>query len=344
MNKLICAGAAAGLKTLPQESVQMCVTSPPYYGLRDYGTDGQIGIEQTPREYIDRLVEVFAEVHRVLKPNGTLWLNISDSYAGSGKGPMSIQVAGNGKNKNLYDMKSRIYKVPKRWENIKPKDMIGIPWMLAFALRDFGYYLRSDIIWHKTNCLPESVKDRPSKSYEHIFLFAKSPKYYFDYKAIQEPIKEVTAARYKRGRSGKAKYSGAQASQGIDRKTDAVTEETRQYRRKRDVWEVSTNTYRMDEHFAMFPERLIEPCILAGSREGDTVLDPFFGSGTTGAVAKRLQREYIGIDLNPCYLAKAKLRIASVKTKPSQGNVAEKLQKPQENAAEESRERPQEVG
>ena len=227
MNKLICADAAAGLKTLPPESVRMCVTSPPYYGLRDYGTDGQIGVEQTPREYIDRLVEVFAEVYRVLKPNGTLWVNISDSYAGSGKGPMSIQVTGNGKNKNLYDMKSRIYEVPKRWENIKPKDMIGIPWMLAFALRDFGYYLRSDIIWHKTNCLPESVKDRPSKSYEHIFLFAKSPKYYFDYKAIQEPIKEVTAARYKRGRSGKAKYSGAQASQGIDRKTDAVTEESR---------------------------------------------------------------------------------------------------------------------
>lgn len=323
MNKLICADAAAGLKTLPHESVQMCVTSPPYYGLRDYGEDGQIGVEQTPREYIDRLVEVFAEVYRVLKPDGTLWLNISDSYAGSGKGPMSIQVAGNGKNKNLYDMKSRIYEVPKRWENIKPKDMIGIPWMLAFALRDFGYYLRSDIIWHKTNCLPESVKDRPSKSYEHIFLFAKSPKYYFDYKAIQEPIKEVTAARYKRGRSGKAKYSGAQASQGIDRKTDAVTEETRQYRRKRDVWEVSTNTYRMDEHFAMFPEKLVEPCILAGSREGDTVLDPFFGSGTTGAVAKRLRREYIGIDLNARYLEKAKERIAKVIPEKPYGNAAD---------------------
>ena len=333
MNKLICADAAAGLKTLPPESVRMCVTSPPYYGLRDYGTDGQIGVEQTPREYIDRLVEVFAEVYRVLKPNGTLWVNISDSYAGSGKGPMSIQVAGNGKNKNLYDMKSRIYEVPKRWENIKPKDMIGIPWMLAFALRDFGYYLRSDIIWHKTNCLPESVKDRPSKSYEHIFLFAKSPKYYFDYKAIQEPIKEVTAARYTRGRSGKAKYSGAQASQGIDRKTDAVTEETRQYKRKRDVWEVSTNTFRMDEHFAMFPEKLIEPCILAGSKKGDTVLDPFFGSGTTGAVAKRFGREYIGIDLNPRYLEKAEKRIAEGK-----------LEKPYGNASDRAEEQPREVG
>ena len=332
MNKLICADAAAGLKTLPQESVQMCVTSPPYYGLRDYGTDGQIGVEQTPREYIDRLVEVFAEVYRVLKPDGTLWLNISDSYAGSGKGPMSIQVAGNGKNRNLYDMKSRIYEVPKRWENIKPKDMIGIPWMLAFALRDFGYYLRSDIIWHKINCLPESVKDRPAKCYEHIFLLSKSPKYYYDYKAIQEPIKEVTAARYTRGRSGKAKYSETKMSQGIDRKTDAVTEETRQYKRKRDVWEVSTNTFRMDEHFAMFPERLIEPCILAGSKEGDTVLDPFFGSGTTGAVAKRLGREYIGIDLNPRYLEKAKTRIAQV--------IPEK---PNGNASDRSEEQPREV-
>ena len=323
MNKLICADAAAGLKSLPSESVQMCVTSPPYYGLRDYGTDGQIGVEQTPRENIGSLVEVFEEVYRELKPDGTLWLNISDSYAGSGKGPMSIQVAGNGKNRNLYDMKSRIYEVPKRWENIKPKDMIGIPWMLAFALRDFGYYLRSDIIWHKTNCLPESVKDRPSKSYEHIFLFAKSPKYYFDYKAIQEPIKEVTAARYTRGRSGKAKYSGTQASQGIDRKTDAVTEEIRQHKRKRDVWEVSTNTYRMDEHFAMFPELLIEPCILAGSREGDTVLDPFFGSGTTGAVAKRLGRSCIGIDLNPRYLEKAEMRIEEVKPEKPYGNAAD---------------------
>lgn len=315
MSRIICADAAAGLKALPSESVRMCVTSPPYYGLRDYGTDGQIGIEQTPQEYIKRLVEVFAEVYRVLKPDGTLWVNISDSYAGSGKGPMSIQVAGNGKNKNLYDIKSRIYEVPKKWEGIKPKDMIGIPWMLAFALRDFGYYLRSDIIWHKRNCLPESVKDRPTKSYEHIFLLSKSPKYHYDYKAIQEPIKKVTAARYTRGRSGKAKYSGAQASQGIDRKTDAVTDESRRFKRKRDVWEVSTNTYRMDEHFAMYPEKLIEPCILVGSEKGDIVLDPFFGSGTTGAVAKRLGREYIGIELNPKYCEKAAERIGKTEEK-----------------------------
>lgn len=216
---------------------------------------------------------------------------------------------GNEKDRPIYGKDNRLFQMPEKRGKIKSKDMIGIPWMLAFALRDFGYYLRSDIIWHKINSLPESVKDRPVKSYEHIFLLSKSPKYYYDYRAIQEPIKAVTAARYTRGRSEKAKYSGAEVSQGIDRKTDAVTDESRKYKRKRDVWEVSTNTYRLDEHFAMFPEKLIEPCILAGSKKEDTVLDPFFGSGTTGAVAKRLGREYIGIELNPKYCKKAEERI-----------------------------------
>jgi len=321
VSRIICADAAAGLKTLPSESVQMCVTSPPYYGLRDYGTDGQIGMEETPREYIERLVEVFAEVHRVLKPDGTLWVNISDSYAGSGKG-IGLTEEENEKDRPIYGKENHVLQMPKRWEKIKPKDMIGIPWMLAFALREFGYYLRSDIIWHKINCLPESVKDRPAKSYEHIFLLSKSPKYYYNYKAIQEPIKAVTAARYTRGRSGKAKYTVTEVSQGIDRKTDAVTDESRQFKRKRDVWEVSTNTYRMDEHFAMFPEKLIEPCILAGSEKGDTVLDPFFGSGTTGAVAKRLGREYIGIELNSKYCEKARERIE----KPDEGEKRRVLQ------------------
>ena len=324
MSKLICADAAAGLKSLPPDSVQMCVTSPPYYGLRDYGTDGQIGIEQTPQEYITRLVEVFAEVYRVLKPDGTLWLNISDSYAGGGKG-VGLKEEENEKGRPIYGKENDIYQMPKRWENIKPKDMIGIPWMLAFALRDFGYYLRSDIIWHKTNCLPESVKDRPSKCYEHIFLLSKSSKYYYDYKAIQEPIKEVTAARYKRGRSDNSKYygKGNDLLQNINRPHDDYSTFDQQYRRKRDVWEVSTNTFRMDEHFAMFPERLIEPCILAGSRPGDSVLDPFFGSGTTGAVAKRFGREYIGIDLNPRYLEKAEMRIAQVIPEKPYGNAAD---------------------
>lgn len=309
MSKILCGDALEQLKTLTDESVNMCVTSPPYYGLRDYGEDGQIGIEQTPDEYIARLVNVFDEVRRVLKKDGTLWLNIGDSYAGSGKGPMSLAVAGNGKNKELYQQDSRIYEVPKKWVGIKPKDLIGIPWMLAFALRERGWYLRSDIIWHKRNCLPESTKDRPTKCYEHIFLLAKSRNYYFDYKAIQEPLKDVSKARYKRGRSANGKYVG---TQGISGEKENSLDFDQQFRRKRDVWEVSTNTYRMDEHFAMFPEKLIEPCILAGSAVGGVVLDPFFGSGTTGAVAKRLGREFVGIDLNARYLEKAQMRIDKV--------------------------------
>ena len=319
MSKLLCGDAVECLKTLPAESVNMCVTSPPYYGLRDYGESDQIGIEASPREYIERLAAVFDEVQRVLAKDGTLWLNIGDSYAGSGKGPMSLALAGNGKNKNLYNKESRIYEVPKTWEGIKPKDMIGIPWMLAFALRDRGWYLRSDIIWHKTNCLPESIKDRPTKSYEHIFLLAKSPHYYFDYMAIREPLKDVSAERYRRGRSATNKYAD---KQGISSAHEDFSDFDQQFRRKRDVWEVSTNSYKMDEHFAMFPERLIEPCVLAGSKIGGVVLDPFFGSGTTGAVAKRLGRSYIGIDLNAHYLEKAQERIDRIVPKIKTADTA----------------------
>jgi len=307
VSKILCGDAAEMLKTLPQECVNMCVTSPPYYGLRDYGESGQIGIEQTPDEYIARLVKVFDEVYRVLKKDGTLWLNIGDSYAGSGKGPMTLTQGG--KNEDVFNMQNRVYEVPKSWSGIKPKDLIGIPWLLAFALRERGWYLRSDVIWHKKNCLPESAKDRPTKCHEYIFLLSKSSKYYFDYKAIQEPIKEVSRERYKRGRSANSKYAG---QQGITQVREDFSDFDQHYRRKRDVWEVSTNTYKMDEHFAMFPERLIEPCILAGSAVGGVVLDPFFGSGTTGAVAKRFGREYIGIDLNARYLEKAKERIDKV--------------------------------
>ncbi len=314
MSKILCGDAAEVLKNLADESVNMCVTSPPYYGLRDYGDDGQIGIEQSPEEYIARLADVFDEVRRVLAKDGTLWLNIGDSYAGSGKGPMTL--AADGKNKDVFDLQNRIYEVPKSWNGIKPKDMIGIPWMLAFALRERGWYLRSDVIWYKTNCLPESAKDRPTKTYEHIFLLAKSRRYYFDYKAIQEPLKEVSKERYKRGRSANSKYVGRQ---GITQVREDFSDFDGQFRRKRDVWEVSTNTYKMDEHFAMFPEKLIEPCILAGSKAGGVVLDPFFGSGTTGAVSKRLGREFIGIDLNAKYLEKAKERIDKVKPEIAYG-------------------------
>ena len=297
MSELYCGDAAQVLQTIPRRSVQMCVTSPPYYGLRDYEKDGQIGRESSPEAYIANLVKVFDEVYRVLMDDGTLWLNIGDTYAKKAQG------------------------------SVKRKDLIGIPWMLAFALRERGWYLRSDIIWRKTNAMPEGAKDRPSRSYEHLFLFARSPRYYFDYHALEQPIVAETKARYQRNRSERSKYFASSYGQGLEKHLGQVTEERRQVCRGKDVWDISTNAYRMGEHFAMFPEKLVEPCILAGSREGDTVLDPFFGS-----------------DLNPCYLAKAKLRIASVKSKPSQENAAEKLQKPQENAAEESPKRPQEVG
>lgn len=314
MSELYCGDAAQVLQSIPRRSVQMCVTSPPYYGLRDYEKDGQIGRESSPEVYIANLVKVFDEVYRVLMDDGTLWLNIGDTYA------------------------------HRPYANVKRKDLIGIPWMLAFALRERGWYLRSDIIWRKTNAMPEGAKDRPSRCYEHIFLFAKSPRYYFDYHALEQPIAAETKARYQRNRSERSKYFASSYGQGLEKHLGQVTEEGRQVCRGKDVWDIGTNAYRMGEHFAMFPEKLVEPCILAGSREGDTVLDPFFGSGTTGAVAKRLQREYIGIDLNPCYLEKAEMRIALVKSKPSQENAAEKLQKPQENAAAESPKRPQEVG
>lgn len=314
MSELYCGDAAQVLQSIPRRSAQMCVTSPPYYGLRDYEKDGQIGRESSPEAYIANLVKVFDEVYRVLMDDGTLWLNIGDTYAKKAQG------------------------------SIKQKDLIGIPWMLAFALRGRGWYLRSDIIWRKTNAMPEGAKDRPSRSYEHLFLFAKSPRYYFDYHALEQPIAAETKARYQRNRSERSKYFASSYGQGLEKHLGQVTEEGRQVCRGKDVWDIGTNAYRMGEHFAMFPEKLVEPCILAGSREGDTVIDPFFGSGTTGAVAKRLQREYIGIDLNPCYLEKAEMRIALVKSKPSQENAAEKLQKPQENAAEESSKRPQEVG
>ena len=313
-NKIICADAIMGLKSLDSGSVDMCVTSPPYYGLRDYGVDGQIGIEQSPEEYIARLTNVFNEVKRVLKDDGTLWVNISDSYAGSGKGASAESDVKNEKNRYLLSGISQVKLMPTRWAKIKPKDMIGIPWMLAFSLREGGWYLRSDIIWHKANCLPESVKDRPTKCYEHIFLLSKQPKYYFDYKAIREPLKQVSIERYKRGRSDHTKYTGQKFQQrGIDSERKDFSDFDQQFRRKRDVWLVSTNNYKVNEHFAMFPEKLIEPCVLAGSRVGGIVLDPFFGSGTTGAVAKRLGRNYIGIDINPRFCELAKGRIDRVK-------------------------------
>ena len=270
--------ALYALRELPSESVNCCVTSPPYYGLRDYGLDMQIGREDTPEQYIDRLVEVFRELRRVLKDDGTFWLNIADTYCGTG-------------------MKA----------GCKQKDLIGIPWLLAFALRADGWYLRSDIIWLKENPMPESCRDRPSRCYEHIFLLTKSKKYYYDAAAIAEPIAPGTAARYRQGRSAGHKYAeevpGQGKVQGINQPRsggyydDALMPTTRN---KRDVWLINTVPYK-GGHFAAYPPKLAETCILAGCPAGGVVLDPFFGSGTTGLAAKSLDRRYIGIELNAEY-------------------------------------------
>ena len=313
MNRIICKDALVALRELPDGCVNLCVTSPPYYGLRDYGVDGQIGVEESPQAYICRLVEVFREVRRVLTDDGTLWLNIADSYAGSGKGIWKGATEKTDcKNNYRADTTAAIHGMPVVWDGIKAKDMIGIPWMLAFALRADGWYLRSDIIWNKTNGLPENVKDRPTKSYEHIFLLTKSPRYYYDAEAIAEPLQLCSIARYERGRSDHTKYKGFNGNQSINEKRERGQKCKKLTRNRRDVWSLSTNSYGMDGHFAMFPERLVEPCILAGCPVGGVVLDPFFGSGTTGAVAKRLGRQYIGIDLNPAYCRAAEDRIREI--------------------------------
>ena len=297
------------LKALPDESVHCCVTSPPYYALRDYGMEEQIGREATPKEYISRLTEVFTEVRRVLRSDGTLWLNIADTYAGKGnQGDFVDPKNPKGRNGQTVALN---YKV----EGCKPKDMIGIPWMLAFALRDSGWYLRNDIIWMQENPMPESCKDRCSRCYEHIFLLSKSRKYFFDAKAISEPIAPATAERLKRGMKGGNKYGkpvpGQPQTQTINRPrahgeiTDSMINPMRN---KRDVWVVNTVPFK-GGHYAAYPPKLVEPCLLAGCPEGGIVLDPFFGSGTTGMVAKQLNRHYIGIELNPEYAELAKARI-----------------------------------
>lgn len=266
--------------------------------------EDQIGRETTPREYISRLTEVFTEVRRVLRSDGTLWLNISDTYAGKGhQGDFVDPKNPNGRNGQAVALN---YKV----EGCKPKDMIGIPWMLAFSLRDAGWYLRNDIIWMKENPMPESVKDRCARCYEHIFLFSKSRKYHFDYKAISEPIAPTTAERLKRGMKGGNKFGkaipGQKQVQAINRPREHGT--ISPIRNKRDVWIINTVPFK-GGHYAAYPPRLVETCLLAGCPEGGIVLDPFMGSGTTGMVAKQLDRHYIGIELNPAFTELAYARI-----------------------------------
>ena len=370
-NVILVGDCIEQLKTLPDESIDCCVTSPPYYGLRDYGTgkwvggdpncphyrttkrsdatatghkammdgghpvgdaiyktvcplcgavreDKQIGLEETPEQYINHLVEVFREVKRVLKNDGTLWLNIGDSWWGSGSRGYDFTKNSKGMGKIQMGSKgtlqlSNLPKLVGSQCNYKDKDIIGIPWMLAFALRADGWYLRQDIIWSKPNPMPESVRDRCTKSHEYIFLLTKSKKYHYDSDAIKEKAKTNPQKRNKHNEGYQADYAKGDRFSDGDRVYGADG-----FRNKRDVWSVPLRPLK-EAHFATFPEKLIEPCVLAGCRQGGIVLDPFFGSGTTGVVALKHGRDFVGCELNPQYVEIAKRRTSSVQMQFSQG-------------------------
>ena len=287
------------------EQARTCITSPPYYGLRDYGgEENQIGQEQSPDEFIEQLVNVFKEVRNVLTDDGTCWVNLGDSYYNyrPGKGQGLVKQTVSNTKQDLPDVCPRR---GNRIEGLKEKDLIGIPWLFAFAMRNDGWYLRQDIIWHKPNPMPESVRDRCTKSHEYIFLMSKSKKYYYDNEAIKEPARDWGT----RDRS-KGKYhnpgTGLQPHSGL----------TKSYskKNKRSVWTVNKKPYK-GAHFATYPEELIEPCILAGSEKGDIVLDPFMGSGTTAAVAKKNSRAYIGCELHEEYASLQTDRISTIPNK-----------------------------
>jgi len=362
MLQILTGDAVNMLRTLPDESVNCCVTSPPYYGLRDYGVDGQIGLETTPEQYIERLVEVFSEVRRVLRSDGVCFVNVGDSYAGRGKGsnpdgtphPSTLL----GKQGTNTETVTGINKPQKAYAiGLKPKDLIGIPWMLAFALRADGWYLRQDIIWSKPNPMPESVRDRCTKSHEYIFLLTKSARYWYDAEAIQEPIADSTAGdsrlyrdgydtgRPERGFPGSAQHGsgllvpkswkGSEFHDGknlinhpnVGMKRSGNKERKQRpcagvlnigaqagsvpgeglTRNRRSVWNITTKPYK-DAHFATFPPKLPRICIMAGCPVGGVVLDPFAGSGTTGAVAIELGRRAVLIELNEKYVDMIKRR------------------------------------
>ena len=282
------------LAEIPDKSVNTCVTSPPYFGLRDYGHDGQIGLEPTPDAYVAKMVAVFREVRRTLRDDGTLWLNLGDSYAAN----RSYQVSQSKHMAHDYG-KSNATKVPTC---LKPKDLIGIPWRVAFALQADGWYLRQDLIWHKPNPMPESVTDRCTKAHEYIFLMSKSERYYFDGGAIAEQSTEYTKT------PGRLRVDSGTRKGVFDVKLDGVNQcGVRETRNRRSVWTVSTKPYK-EAHFATFPVDLITPCVQAGSPQGGTVLDPFFGAGTTGVAAIQQGCRYIGIEINPTYAELAAAR------------------------------------
>ncbi|WP_426136323.1 DNA-methyltransferase [Pseudomonas sp. PWP3-1b2] len=331
------------MRTLPDSVAHTCVTSPPYYGLRDYGMDGQIGLEETPAKFITRLVEVFREVRRVLRDDGTVWVNIGDTYASIAGGYAPNGSAGK------HDMVSQttrgaVLRGKRRSPpaGLKQKDLMGIPWRLAFALQDDGWYLRQDIIWHKPNPMPESTRDRCTKSHEYLFLLSKSPRYYYDQNAIKEPVALSSIARLSQdieqqvgsdrvpGKSNGAmkavrskrdsfKRNSSKREQAIPGQSMGTHRPEREEscwpldtRNKRSVWSVPTVGFK-GAHFATFPPDLIRPCILAGAPRGGLVLDPFGGAGTTSVVAMQEGRKSILCELNPEYAAMAERRIASAR-------------------------------
>jgi DNA modification methylase len=322
-----------GLRSMADNSVDCCVTSPPYFGLRDYGNERQIGLEDTPEEYVSKMVEVFEQVRRVLKPEGNLWLNLGDSYAGSGMGAANYPHLASEKQKSNHGSSTAAGRGGNKY-GLKPKDLIGIPWMVAFALRSAGYYLRQDIIWSKPNPMPESVTDRCTKAHEYIFLMSKSQKYYYDHEAIKTEISDTTIKRLMqdtRWQEGSDRVPGK-----TNGKMKAVGDLRKGYEHrgsgdkklgshsgnyaadgsiigggmanKKSVWTVTTKPF-SEAHFATFPEDLIVDCIKAGCPEGGLILDPFMGAGTTALVARKLNRNYIGFELNPDYIKIANKRL-----------------------------------
>ena len=321
-NTIIQGDCREGMRKMPEKSAHTCITSPPYFGLRDYGHAGQIGLEQTPDQYVQQLVEVFREVRRVLRDDGTVWLNLGDSYVGA----TSEHKEGGSAGKNSPISKKTLSGIPTSGrgdrnralfaDGLVMKNLIGIPWRVAFALQADGWILRQDIIWHKPNPMPESVTDRCTKAHEYIFMFSKSQKYYYDNEAIKEDCvngdprpprgsagnKHPNAGIRKQDELGKSTYTGFNERY-----------EPLERRNKRSVWTVPTKPY-AEAHFATFPPELITPCILAGCPEDGIVLDPFMGSGTVAATALRLNRNYLGCELNPDYIALANNRIYSAGT------------------------------
>src|SRR5260221_15701 len=340
-NTIFQGDALEQLRTLPDGCVQTCVTSPPYWNLRDYGMPGQIGLDPRPSDYVARIVAVFDEVRRVLRSDGTLWLNMGDGYS------QDTKWGGASGFRHTAD-KVGVYARPRARgsSGLKPKDLIGMPWRVAFALQEAGWWLRSDIIWHKSNPMPESVTDRPTKAHEYLFLLTKSERYHYDAGAIREPLAEKTFTTFgiphqAQGNDALGKVKSDNWGRTVGRREPKVWKmpdgwdtgcgghgafhrqgrekgQRREHQafgaNKRTVWTIATEAF-PEAHFSTFPQELVEPCILAGSRIGDLVLDPFMGSGTVALVARQWQRDYLGIELNPAYIEMAERRLACVQPK-----------------------------